>query len=180
MTDGRTDSALGQLAGAAGPFAQQLDHPAAGRVGQRGQGAVERVGDRRRRGSRRSRPVRRHDRRPIAASASARVTSRTRWRERPHVALEVDRPVGAVAVELVFGLGSDGGPGRPGPLAVCVDVAGQVDVRVWVLAPPIEAGLRAQSAHSAPIMIRPRPSMAISTACWSPDRAELGSNSPGW
>src|SRR5918997_4118856 len=52
-----------------------------------------------------------------------------RGRERPHVALQVDGPVGAVAVELVLGLGGDRGPGCPGPLAVRVDVAAEGDVR---------------------------------------------------
>ena len=38
------------------------------------------------------------------------------------MALRVEGPIGAVAVELVLGLGGDGGAGGPGPFAVLVDV----------------------------------------------------------
>ena len=37
---------------------------------------------------------------------------------------------------------------RPGPLAVPVEVAGELDVHVWVFAPPTDAGLR---AHVGPL-----------------------------
>src|SRR5579862_4419087 len=52
---------------------------------------------------------------------------RPRLGEVPNVAFRIDRAIGSIAIELVVRLLSDARAGRPRPLAVRIDLPGQVD-----------------------------------------------------
>ena len=132
----------GELAGPSRSLCEQLDRSTPDGVGQRGQRVVE-TGGRRLAHCQSVAMIGC----PMAASASARVTSRTWVENVQQCPSGSSGPVGAIAVELVLRVGCDDRTGGPRPLAVLVEIARQLHVN--------RLGVRAAHAGGAADPLRP-------------------------